>query len=129
MREWIRRWLSIGQPSRKDFEDLAASAVEALAKAQQEHISDLRVLIDKGNQREAEMAAMVKLAMEHQFYRPAISGAKAPENRIGLGMPGDALNDVAVFDEVADAELVKQQESQLAALITEQNRDGTNKVE
>jgi hypothetical protein len=70
----ISRWLNIGGPSKKDFEDLTATVIEALARAKDAHISDLRLLIDKGQEREASLSRMIELAMEHQFYRPVITG-------------------------------------------------------
>lgn len=124
----IQRWLNIGGPRKKDFEDLAASAIEALAKAKDEHISDLRLLIDKSHQREAQLSEMVKLAMEHQFYRPVITGTRPAENRVSAALPPEALSDVQVYDEKADAELMQQQQEALKELIAEQNEQGLNKV-
>lgn len=107
---------------------LADAVVGALGKlevAQAAHISDLRVLIDKGQEREAQFAAMVKMAVEHQFYRPIVTGGKQPDNRISGGLPVEHMQDVAVFDEDEDA---KQMKDELSALITEQNTQGVNKV-
>ncbi len=43
------------------------------------------------------------------------------ENKQRPALPIEQLNDVAVFDEAADAETMRQQNEQLAALIHEQN--------
>jgi hypothetical protein len=128
VKAWIQRWLGTEKPLTRDFEDLASAAIERLAAAQSAHISDLRVLIDKGHEREAELAGMVKLALEHQFYRPTVTGGKAPENRITGSLPVEHMQDVAVFDETEDAAQIKEQQDNLMALIAEQNERGVNKV-
>lgn len=128
MKDWIKRWLNTEQPSKRDFEELAAAAVTSLAEAQKAHIADLRILIDKGHEREAQLAKMVELAMEHQFYRPAINGTR-PDNKISAAISPDHLQDVAVFDEKADAALSKEQEEAFAELVREQNEKGLHKVE
>lgn len=127
MKDWILHWLGIGKPSKKDFEDLATATVETLAKAKDAHIADLRILIDKGHEREEQLSRMVEMALQHQFYRPTVTG-KASENRSAPAIPVDSLTDVAVFDEADDAALSKRQEDELQALIKEQNEQGVNKV-
>lgn len=126
MKDFIRRWLGISKLSEKDSEDLLSEVIETLAEAKNQHISDLRVLIDKGHEREAQMAAMVKLALEHQFFRPITSGKPAEPQAPAI--PPESLTDVTVFDEAADAEIVQAQESELQALIQEQNEGGIHKV-
>ena len=128
MKEWIKRWLGTEKPSAQDFNDLLATAIETLGKAQAAHISDLRVLIDKGHEREAHLAKMVELAMEHQFYRPAIRAGEHAENKLTPAIAMEHLQDVEVFDPAEDAETVKAHEAELSALIAEQNAHGTHKV-
>lgn len=128
MKDWILRWLGMGPPSSKDFSDLAAVTIERLAAAQQAHISDLRVLIDKGHEREAQLAAMIKMALDHQFYRPTISGGTG-QNKIEPVISGEAMTDVTVFDEEEDAALMAEQQAELTKLIDEQNEKGAHKVE
>ena len=129
MKELIRRWLGTAQPLKRDFEDLAASAIEALARAKDAHISDLRLLIDKGHEREEKLAGMVERFVQHQFYRPTITGGAIPENRGMPAVPAESLSDVAVYDEEADAQQVKEHDTQLQKLIDEQNQYGEHKVE
>lgn len=50
----------------------------------------------------AKLLRMVELVMEERFYRPNVTGG-VRENALSPGLPIDTLNDVAVFDEVADA--------------------------
>lgn len=50
----------------------------------------------------AKLLRMVELVMEERFYRPTVTGG-VRENALSPGLPIDTLNDVAVFDEVADA--------------------------
>jgi len=127
VKDYVKRWLGIGNPSKRDFEDLAASAVEALAKAKDAHISDLRLLIDKANEREDQLAKMVEMAMQHHYYRPTVSG-KTEENKVPSGLPVEHMQDVTVFDETADGEMVRLQEEELSRLIAEQNTEGSHKV-
>lgn len=126
MKDFIRRWLGISKLSEKDSEDLLSEVIQTLAEAKNQHISDLRVLIDKGHEREAQLGAMVKLALEHQFYRPVTTGKSADPQTPAI--PPESLTDVTVFDETADAEIVQAQESELQALIQEQNEAGLHKV-
>lgn len=128
MKDFVKRWISIGNPSKREFEDLAASAVEALAKAKDAHISDLRLLIDKGHEREAELSGLVRMAMESKFYRPEVNSGKPPENRVSAGLPVEHMQDVAVYDEAEDAEMMRAQENELKELIAEQNEQGSHKV-
>jgi hypothetical protein len=128
VKAWIRRWLGTAQPSKHDFEELLAASIEALGKAQAAHISDLRVLIDKGSEREAQLAEMVRIAMEHQFYRPTVTRGTNPDNKIASALPPEHMQDVTVFDSAEDEQMVKAQEAELAALITEQNERGAHKV-
>lgn len=127
MKEWIKLWLNTEQPSKRDFEELAAAAMTSLADAQKAHISDLRVLIDKGHEREAQLAEMVKLAMESQFYRPTVTRGNA-ENKVTPAIAPEHLQDVTVFDEAEDAQMVKEQQEELSALLAEQNTQGMHKV-
>lgn len=136
MKDWIRRWLGTEKPLTRDFEDLGAAAIEALAKSKDAHISDLRVLIDKGHERETQLSRLVEMAMEHQFYRPQVTGARAPENRAMPAIPADSMTDVAVFDEEEDAEHMRREQAQakilqdeLAKLTEEQNEKGITKVQ
>lgn len=134
----MKRWLGIAPPSgtvpKRDFEDLAAAAIEAMGNSQKAHISDLRVLIDKAHEREAQLAKMVKMVMEDRFYRPVITG-KPSENRTTAALPVEHLSDVAQFDEKEDAEQMRKQQAkedelnrELEALMNEQNSEGINKV-
>jgi type IV secretory pathway VirB4 component len=130
VKDWIKRWLNTEKPSKHDFEDLASAAITSLADAQKAHISDLRVLIDKGAEREEKLAAMVQMAMEHQFYRPVISG-KAPENKQTPAIAVEHLQDVATFDDAEDAEEIRKHDEltrELEALVIEQNEKGVHKV-
>lgn len=122
MKAWLQRWLNI-KPSLTTASDAAALLLEA----KNAHISDLRVLIDKAQEREAELAAMVKLALDHQFYRPTISG-KPSENKLTPLIPSEHLSDVAVFDPEEDAAEMKKQQDTLAELMREQNTAGMHKV-
>jgi hypothetical protein len=130
----MKRWLGIapqsGTAPKRDFEDLASAALEAFGDAQTAHISDLRVLIDKAHEREAQLAKMVQMVMEDRFYRPVVAG-KPSENRTTAAMPVEHLSDVAQFDEKEDAEQMRKQEeleSELMAIRDEQNSEGINKV-
>lgn len=127
MKDWIQRWLGIEKPSKHDFEDLAASAVEALAKAKDAHISDLRLLIDKGHDREAQLSKLVQMAMEHHYYRPTVTGTPSA-NHSTPAIPPEHLQDVEPYDEAADTEMVREQQEELQALLAEQNEKGINKV-
>lgn len=105
-----------------------------LEMALKSHISDLRVLIDEGLAREKQLASLVQLTVEHHYFRPARTG-KPAENVATPALPPDQMQDVAVFDEKADAEQVSlhdertaQLESELAALVGEQNEQGIHKV-
>jgi hypothetical protein len=132
----MKRWLGIGpQVEKKDFEDLASAAIEALGRAQEAHISDLRVLIDKSHEREERLTGMLEIVVENRFHMPSPSG-KPAENRVRPVIPPEQMTDVATFDEKADAEVIRLQEQrekelndELAALIGEQKEQGLNKVE
>lgn len=130
MKDWIKRWLNIEPPSKADFEDLASASITALGNAQQAHISDLRILLDKAADREAQLAAMVKMVMEERFYRPVVTG-KTPENKQTPAVPLEHLSDVHAFDEAEDTKQVAEQDEaakELTELILEQNREGRHKV-
>ena len=120
MKDWIRRWLGIKTSLLPEF--------ESRADAQKAHIADLRILIDKAHEREAQLAEMVKLAMEHQFYRPVVTRPSPGENKVSAALPAEHMQDVAVFDEQADREQIEQQENELKNLIAEQNEAGSHKV-
>jgi len=128
VKDWIRRWLATEKPSTRDFENLAAAAIESLAEAQKAHISDLRVLIDKGHEREAQLSEMVRLAMQHQFYRPSVTSSASGDNKQTPAIPTEHLQDVTVFDEDVDREQIEYQEKELQTLINEQNEAGIHKT-
>lgn len=121
MKAWIQRLRGTGQRS---LNDLLADAMQKVSEVQSAHLSDLRVLIDKGLEREAQMTEMVKLAMEHQFYRPVVTSGRS-ENKMTAALAPEHLQDVEVFD---DTEAMQQQEKELKELIAEQNDKGMHKV-
>lgn len=129
MWEWIKRWRSTGQslPGNPPLNtpELYAAAIDKLAEAQREHIRDLRTLIDQAHERERELAGMVKLVMEERFAPPVITGRR--EAKPLEGPDPETLNDVQVFDETADGEAMKEQnsrhkelEKEFAAIMTEE---------
>lgn len=119
MKELIKRWLGMPKPLDN------ANLFERLQEAHKQHISDLRVLIDQGNGREAVLASMLQEAISKTKQQPAIRAERkeSPEPPVSL----DHLNDVAVFDEDADAALMQEQEEELAELIAEQEAEGITK--
>lgn len=79
-----------------------------LDQARQEHIRDLRVMVDQAGAREIELAGLVKLAMEEKFYRPTVT--RAGENKIQPVIPADELQDVTAFDQAADQKAITEHE-------------------
>jgi hypothetical protein len=67
-----------------------------------QHLADLRVLLDHAHDRERELSAMVKMVVEERFYRPVVTGARKAEASVAA-LPAEVLNDVTTFDEEADA--------------------------
>lgn len=109
MKAWIKHWFGIGKPlpPEGEIDALVAQVITKLADAQHAHISDLRVLLDKSAEREAQLAQMVQMVLEERFHRP-IAPASAPRPPAST-LPPEHLQDVTVFDEQADAELVQAQ--------------------
>jgi hypothetical protein len=131
----LKRWLGIAKSSTADFSELAAATIESLAEAQKAHISDLRVLLDKSAEREAQLMEMVKAVHDARYYRPVVTG-KLPENKSTPVIALEHLSDVEVFDEKADTDQIAEQDrkakelqDELNALVTEQNEQGLHKVE
>jgi hypothetical protein len=131
----MKRWLGIAKSSTADFSELAAATIESLAEAQKAHISDLRVLLDKSAEREAQLMEMVKAVHDARYYRPVVTG-KPAENKVSSAIPIEHLSDVETFDEKADTEQIAEQDrkakelqDELNALVTEQNEQGLHKVE
>lgn len=128
MKVWILRWLGIAPQQQIDL-------IEKLRLAQHEHISDLRVLLDKSSEREAQLAAMVERAFEQKFPAQRVQSAGA-ENRTTSPIPPEHLTDVAAFDsEEDDKQIQKESEDFVAAerefnaLFAEQTEHGINKPE
>jgi hypothetical protein len=99
-----------------------------LLKAQQAHISDLRVLVDQAQAREAKLAGMVQMVMEERFYRPTVTRDPKNERKTAPGIDPEALNDVAQFDAEADREQMEQGEQlereieeEFKAILSEEN--------
>lgn len=122
----MKRWLGIAKSSTPDL---------ALAQALQAHISDLRVLLDKSDEREAQLLAMIKAEHDARYFRPVITG-KPAENKVSSAIPIEHLSDVETFDEKSDSEQIAEQDrkakelqDELNALVTEQNEQGLHKVE
>jgi hypothetical protein len=131
----MKRWLGIEKSSTADFSELAAATIESLAEAQKAHISDLRVLLDKSAEREAQLMEMVKAVHDARYYRPVVTG-KPSENKVSSAIPIEHLSDVETFDEKSDTEQIAEQDrkakelqDELNALVTEQNEQGLHKVE
>lgn len=91
-----------------------------LRDAQAQHISDLRVLLDKSAAREDQLAGMVKMVMEERYFRPVITG-KPPENKGTPAIAPEHLQDVATFDEKEDAAQSAGQEEKFGELNNEFN--------
>lgn len=123
MKDWIRRWL--GTPTLFD----PAAMFDKLQEAHKQHISDLRVLIDKANEREAVLASMLREAVS-QKQPQRVNPAQRTENRVQPAIDIEHLSDVTVFDEEADAAEVKRQEeatAELRELYEEQVAEGIHK--
>lgn len=128
MKVWILRWLGIAPQQQIDL-------IEKLRLAQHEHISDLRVLLDKSSEREAQLAAMVERAFEQKFPAQRVQSA-ATENRTTSPIPPEHLTDVATFDsEEDDAQIRKEAreyldaQNELHKIFTEQAEQGIHKPE
>ena len=117
MKDWIRQWLRM--PTEQQVDD------DKLALAHQQHISDLRVLIDKSEARETVLLDLVKMVMEERYFRPVITG-KRSDNKTSPAVAPEHMQDVATFDEAADeaqskeeGELQNKLQNELNELLTE----------
>src|SRR6266567_1756045 len=109
MKELIKRWL--GTPTLFD----PAAMFEKLQEAQKQHISDLRVLIDKGHEREAVLVSIVQQTATQGRMPRANSGERTDspqEPAIAL----EHLSDVNTFDEQADAAELQKHDDKTAEL-------------
>lgn len=94
---------------------------------QKQHISDLRVLIDKSEARETILLDLVKMVMEERYFRPNIT--RPPSlNKTSSAIPPEHLSDVATFDEAADMAQSKEEgdlqtklQSEFDSILTEHN--------
>lgn len=94
---------------------------------QTQHISDLRVLIDKSEARETILLDLVKMVMEERYFRPNIT--RPPSlNKTSSAIPPEHLSDVATFDEAADMAQSKEEgdlqtklQSEFDSILTEHN--------
>lgn len=105
-------------------------------QARAEHVRDLRILLDQSAQRETELAGMVRMVMEERFYRPAIVRDGAEPRQQPSMMPIESLNDVATFDDAADAkrmrageELERELTSEFQAIFNEHQKSREEKQE
>lgn len=89
---------------------------------QKQHISDLRVLIDKSEARENVLLDLVKMVMEEKFFRPTITGPPR-DNRTSSAIPPEHLSDVATFDEKEDAA-----QSEAEGALQKEMQDGLNEL-
>lgn len=127
MKEWIKQWL--GTPTLYD----PAKLFDKLQEAQAQHISDLRVLIDKGNEREAALVSIVQQSVS-QGRMQRVNPADRTENPVAPAIAPEHLSDVATFDEEADAadlsrhdEKTKELQAEFASIFAEQATEGITK--
>ena len=79
---------------------------DELRSARTEHIGDLRILLDRADKREDELAGLVRMVMEERFYRPVVTASGL--NRKAGGNP-EMWNDVSRFGEEEDGEQIAAQ--------------------
>lgn len=124
MKAWIQRWLGI--------QKLVDPGVlfEKLQEAQAQHISDLRVLIDQGNSREALLVSTLQQTLA-QGKSPRADRSERTENKVRPAVDFEHLSDVAVFDEATDtaesdrqAEKTDELQKKFDAIFAEQVTEG-----
>lgn len=112
MRDWIKRWLGTPKPFSQE------GLFNELQQAQRAHLSDLRVLIDKGHEREAMLASMLQESASRAKGQPA---AERRDNPVAPTVPLEHLSDVSTFSEEEDAADVARENSRFDKLQTEFN--------
>lgn len=113
--------------------------LKQFVQAREEHVKDLRILLDKSSDREAELAGMVKMVMEERFYRPVITRDNTKPRQQAPLMPTESLNDTASFNSDEDTkrmqaheELTLELEKEFQSIFTEHHEaheeKGTNAI-
>lgn len=98
-----------------------AQALAAAAKAKDEHIRDLRILVSNLEEAQKRQEEMTRMMLEHHFYRPTITspGSAGAPPAVRPGLPADVLSDVATFDEKDDGQLSAEQQKQAREAVKE----------
>jgi len=106
---------------------------EKLQEAQKQHISDLRVLIDKGHEREAALVSIVQQTAL-QSRMPRVNPGERTENVITAAVALEHLSDVETYDGESDAaqlaahdKVGKELNDEFNALFAEQVTEGITK--